>query len=47
MKNSDMGEGFQQGSRRIKPEEVGLIPEIVEMGEYMSLRRSFRRGSTT
>ena len=33
MKISNMVEGFQQGLRRVKLEEVGLIPEGVEVAE--------------
>ena len=32
MKTSDMNEGFKQISRRVKLEEVGLIPEVVKVG---------------
>ena len=28
---NDMDEGFQQGLTRVKLEEVGLIPEVVEV----------------
>ena len=46
MKISHMYEGFQRLSRMIKLEEVVFITEVVEVGEYMSLRISSRRRST-
>ena len=47
MKISDMDKGFQKGLRKVQLKEVGLIHEVVEVGEDMSIRRSLRRGSTT
>ena len=41
------GEGFQQGLIRVQLEEVGLIPEGVEVGKKMSPRRLLKIGSTT
>ena len=41
-----MDKGFQQGLRRVQPEEVGMIPKGVEVGEDMSLRILLRRGLT-
>ena len=32
--------------RRVQLEEVGLIPEGVKVGEYMSLKISLKRGPT-
>ena len=46
MKISDMDKAFQQGLSRVQLEEVGMIPEGVELEEYMSLRISLRIGST-
>ena len=43
----NMDKDFQQGLRRVKEEEVGLIHEGVVVAEDMSLRRSLRRRSTT
>ena len=47
MNTSDVDKGFRQGLRRVQLKEVDLIPKGVEVGEYMSLRRLLRRGSTT
>ena len=44
MKISDVDKGFQQGLRRVHLEEVGIITEVVEVAEYISLNRSLRRG---
>ena len=46
-KTSDMGKGFRKMLRRVKLEEVGLIHYGGEVEEYMSLRRSSRRGLIT
>ena len=46
-KINDIEDGFQKDLRWVKIEEVVLIPEGVEVGEYMSLRRTLRRGLTT
>ena len=40
-------EGFHEALRELQTREVGLIPEGVNVGENMSLRRLLRRGSTT
>ena len=39
MKISDVDKGFQQGLRRVHLEEVGIITEVVEVAEYISLNR--------
>ena len=46
-KINDIEDGFQKDLRWVKIKEVVLIPEGVEVGEYMSLRRTLRRGLTT
>ena len=45
MKIQEMGEGFQKALREVQAREVVLIPGGVDMGEYISLRISFRRVS--
>ena len=47
MKISDVDKGFQQGLRRVQLEEVGLIPEGLDVGEEISFRRLLRRLLTT
>ena len=42
MKTSDMDKGFQKGLGRVNLEEVVMIHEGVDVGEYISLRRLFR-----
>ena len=43
MKISDTEKGFQQGLMRVQLEEVGLIPEGLEVTKDMSLRIPLRR----
>ena len=43
----DLEEESQEGLRGLKERETGTIPGGVDVGESISLRISFRRGSTT
>ena len=43
MKISDTEKGFQQGLMRVQLEEVGLIPEGLEVTKDTSLRIPLRR----
>ena len=43
MNISDTEKGFQQGLMRVQLEEVGLIPEGLEVTKDMSLRIPLRR----
>ena len=45
MNIQEMREGFQKALREVQAREVVLIPEGVDVGEYLSLRISFRRVS--
>ena len=43
MNISDMDENFQQVLRKLQLEEVGLIHDVVGLGEDISLSRSLKR----
>ena len=46
MRIQDLEEGFHEGPEELQTRKVSFIPVVVDIDEYMSLRRFLRRGST-